>query len=167
MDKIANDRGIASEKLMEFCTFQIHEDYQEEMRKFFDLSTLGERLKEKNFVSREYPNKQGIWRRALFIAQEKVPAESVTEVLYVTQIIDDYKQKELAYQQELVKILLIMGRKSGLIGGGGLGRGKRRGGRGGPRQNSFGKCPMISGLRSMASWVCWILKRKTGMIQKD
>ena len=52
MYKIANDRGIASEKLMEFCTFQIH-DYQEEMRKFFDLSTLGERLKEKNFVSRE------------------------------------------------------------------------------------------------------------------
>lgn len=92
MYKIANDRGIASEKLMDFCTFQIHEDYQEEMRKFFDLSTLRERLKEKNFVSREYPNKQGIWRRALFIAQEKVPAESVTEVLYVTQIIDDYKQ---------------------------------------------------------------------------
>ena len=88
MYKIANDRGIASEKLMDFCTFQIHEDYQEEMRKFFDLSTLRERLKEKNFVSREYPNKQGIWRRALFIAQEKVPAESVTEVLYVTQIID-------------------------------------------------------------------------------
>lgn len=105
MYKIANDRGIASEKLMEFCTFQIHEDYQEEMRKFFDLSTLGERLKEKNFVSREYPNKQGIWRCALFIAQEKVPTESVTEVLYVTQIIDDYKQKELAYQQELVKAL--------------------------------------------------------------
>ena len=84
---------------MEFCTFQIHEDYQEEMRKFFDLSTLRERLKEKNFVSREFPNKQGIWRRAVFIAQENVSAESVTEVLYVTQIIDDYKQKELAYQQ--------------------------------------------------------------------
>ena len=96
---------IASEKLMEFCTFQIHEDYQEEMRKFFDLSTLRERLKEKNFVSREFPNKQGIWRRAVFIAQENVSAESVTEVLYVTQIIDDYKQKELAYQQELVKAL--------------------------------------------------------------
>ena len=105
MYKIANDRGIASEKLMEFCTFQIHEDYQEEMRKFFDLSTLRERLKEKNFVSREYPNNQGIWRRAVFIAQENVSAESVTEVLYVTQIIDDYKQKELAYQQELVKAL--------------------------------------------------------------
>ena len=105
MYKIANDRGIASEKLMELCTLQIHEDYQEEMRKFFDLSTLEERLKEKNFVSREYPNKQGIWRRAVFIAQENVSAESVTEVLYVTQIIDDYKQKELAYQQELVKAL--------------------------------------------------------------
>ena len=119
------------------------------MRKFFDLSTLRERLKEKNFVSREYPNKQGIWRRALFIAQEKVPAESVTEVLYVTQIIDDYKQKELAYQQELVKAL-----KEARIAND-------------AKAEFLRKCPMISGLRSMASWVCWILKRKTGMIQKD
>ena len=91
------------------CIRGYHQDVtkniEREMRKFFDLSTLRERLKEKNFVSREYPNKQGIWRRALFIAQEKVPTESVTEVLYVTQIIDDYKQKELAYQQELVKAL--------------------------------------------------------------
>ena len=140
---------LQSEKLMEFCTFQIHEDYQEEMRKFFDLSTLRERLKEKNFVSREFPNKQGIWRRAVFIAQENVSAESVTEVLYVTQIIDDYKQKELAYQQELVKAL-----KEARIAND-------------AKAESFGKCPMISGLRSMASWVCWILKRKTGMLQKD
>ena len=85
---------------------------------------------------------------AVFIAQEKVPTESVTEVLYVTQIIDDYKQKELAYQQELVKAL----KEARIANDAG--------------QNFFGKCPMISGLRSMASWVCWILKRKLGCSRK-
>ena len=149
MYKIANDRGIASEKLMDFCTFQIHEDYQEEMRKFFDLSTLRERLKEKNFVSREYPNKQGIWRRALFIAQEKVPAESVTEVLYVTQIIDDYKQKELAYQQELVKALkearIANDAKAEFL-----------------RKMSHDIRTPINGIMGMLD-----IEEKTGMIQKD
>ena len=102
---VANDKGIASEKLKDFCRRLIREDYQEEIMKFFDLSTLPERLKEKNFVSREYPNQNGVWRRATFIAQEEASSEYATEVLYVTQIIDDYKQKELAYQQELVKAL--------------------------------------------------------------
>ena len=102
---VANDRGTASKKLPDICRRLIREDYQEEMLRFFNLSTLPERLKQKKFVSREYPNKQGIWRRATLIAQEEASSESATEVLYVTQIIDDYKQKELAYQQELVKAL--------------------------------------------------------------
>ncbi len=53
MYKIANDRGIASEKLMEFCTFQIHEDYQEEMQSSLTCQHWGT-VKEKNFVSQEY-----------------------------------------------------------------------------------------------------------------
>lgn len=73
------------------------------MQYFFDLTTVKERLHEKLFISREYPSPQGIWRRATFIVQNRDNDDNVTEILYVTQIIDDYKQKELAYQQELVK----------------------------------------------------------------
>lgn len=102
---VANDRGIASKKLPDICRRLVREDYQEEILKFFDLSTLPERLKYKKFVSREYPNQNGVWRRATFIAQEEASQDTATEVLYVTQVIDDYKQKELAYQQELVKAL--------------------------------------------------------------
>lgn len=73
------------------------------MKSFFDLMTVRDRLHGKLFISREYPSPQGIWRRATFIVQNRDNDDHVTELLYVTQIIDDYKQKELAYQQELVK----------------------------------------------------------------
>lgn len=73
------------------------------MKSFFDLTTVRDRLHGKLFISREYPSPQGIWRRATFIVQNRDNDDHVTELLYVTQIIDDYKQKELAYQQELVK----------------------------------------------------------------
>lgn len=102
---VANDKGVASEKLPDICRRLVREDYQEELLKFFDLSTLPERLKEKKYVSREYPNQNNVWRRTTFIAQEEASGDLATEVLYVTQIIDDYKQKELAYQQELEKAL--------------------------------------------------------------
>ena len=71
------------------------------MQYFFDLTTVNDRLHGKLFISREYPSPQGIWRRATFIVQNRDTDDDVTEILYVTQIIDDYKQKELAYQQGL------------------------------------------------------------------
>ena len=77
--------------------------HHEIMQYFFDLTTVKDRLHGKLFISREYPSPQGIWRRATFIVQNRDNDDNVTEILYVTQIIDDYKQKELAYQQELVK----------------------------------------------------------------
>ena len=77
--------------------------HHEIMQYFFDLKTVNDRLHGKLFISREYPSPQGIWRRATFIVQNRDTDDDVTEILYVTQIIDDYKQKELAYQQELVK----------------------------------------------------------------
>ena len=77
--------------------------HHEIMQYFFDLTTVNDRLHGKLFISREYPSPQGMWRRATFIVQNRDTDDDVTEILYVTQIIDDYKQKELAYQQELVK----------------------------------------------------------------
>lgn len=77
--------------------------HHEIMQYFLDLTTVNDRLHGKLFISREYPSPQGIWRRATFIVQNRDTDDDVTEILYVTQIIDDYKQKELAYQQELVK----------------------------------------------------------------
>lgn len=93
----------ATAQLNDILEKMVAPSHHEIMQYFFDLTTVNDRLHEKLFISREYPSPQGIWRRATFIVQNRDTDDDVTEILYVTQIIDDYKQKELAYQQELVK----------------------------------------------------------------
>ena len=93
----------ARDQLNDILEKLVAPSHHEIMRYFFDLTTVKDRLRNKLFISREYPSPQGIWRRATFIVQNRDNDDNVTEILYVTQIIDDYKQKELAYQQELVK----------------------------------------------------------------
>ena len=93
----------ATAQLNDILKKMVAPSHHEIMQYFFDLTTVNDRLHGKLFISREYPSPQGIWRRATFIVQNRDTDDDVTEILYVTQIIDDYKQKELAYQQELVK----------------------------------------------------------------
>lgn len=93
----------ATAQLNDILEKMVAPSHHEIMQHFFDLTTVNDRLHGKLFISREYPSPQGIWRRATFIVQNRDTDDDVTEILYVTQIIDDYKQKELAYQQELVK----------------------------------------------------------------
>ena len=93
----------ATAQLNDILEKMVAPSHHEIMQYFFDLTTVNDRLHGKLFMSREYPSPQGIWRRATFIVQNRDTDDDVTEILYVTQIIDDYKQKELAYQQELVK----------------------------------------------------------------
>lgn len=93
----------ATAQLNDILEKMVAPSHHEIMQYFFDLTTVNDRLHGKLFISREYPSPQGIWRRATFIVQNHDTDDDVTEILYVTQIIDDYKQKELAYQQELVK----------------------------------------------------------------
>ena len=93
----------ATAQLNDILEKMVAPSHHEIMQYFFDLTTVNDRLHGKLFISREYPSPHGIWRRATFIVQNRDTDDDVTEILYVTQIIDDYKQKELAYQQELVK----------------------------------------------------------------
>lgn len=74
--------GVASEKFELICKTFVAEDYRDRVRKFFDLATLRERLREKLYVSCEYPNKEGVWRRATFnCAEEKYAGRSAAGCL--------------------------------------------------------------------------------------
>lgn len=97
------DHPTASKKMKQICQFFVREDYQPQMLEFFDLSTLTARLAHKPYTSREYPNPQGIWRRASFIIPDSEKSSDHPKVLYVTQIIDEYKQKELSWQLKMVE----------------------------------------------------------------
>ena len=76
-------------------------EFQERMREFLDVSTLAERLKNREEVSTEYRAITGVWHQARFIVKLRNEAGEVTNVLYVTRDINDQKISELESREEL------------------------------------------------------------------
>ena len=76
-------------------------EFQERMREFLDVSTLAERLKNREEVSTEYRAITGVWYQARFIVKLRNEVGEVTNVLYVTRDINDQKISELESREEL------------------------------------------------------------------
>ena len=92
--RLTGKSGDAAEKMFEICSTFVTEEYQESIRRFFDLSTLKERLKDEDTVAMEYKAKDGDWHLARFIAKKRDETGNVTHVLYVTRLISDTKLRE-------------------------------------------------------------------------
>lgn len=86
--------GCASKEMMEICKTFVVPEYQERIQKFFDLDTLGERLKNEDTIAAEYLAKDGNWHTARFIVKRRNKQGKATHVLYVTQLISDTKRRE-------------------------------------------------------------------------
>lgn len=84
----------ANEMLSEVCKKIVSPKHYERMQSFFDLKTLSERLKERDFVEEECITKNGVWHRARMIVKRRNKNGIATNVLYVTQIINDEKHYE-------------------------------------------------------------------------
>ncbi len=70
-------------------------------RAFLDLATLPQRLANTESVVAEYQTANGTWAAARFIAQTRDADGVVHSVLFLQQIIDEQKRKELDYQRKL------------------------------------------------------------------
>lgn len=89
-----NDDPSAAQMLEAVCVRIVDSKHYERMRRFFDLSTLAQRLRDREFVETECITKEGTWHRVRLIVKRRDDAGCVTHVLYVTQIINDEKLYE-------------------------------------------------------------------------
>lgn len=78
-------------------------EHQTSMRAFLEPSTLSDRLREKDTLSLPYMNADGLWHLGRFIVKQRHTDGSVATLLYTIQNIDEIRQKELSYQEELRK----------------------------------------------------------------
>ncbi len=76
----------------------ISEEYRPLMRKFLDITTLADRLRDEETITEEYRTSQGHWHQARFIVKRRDESGRVTHVLYVASVIDKVKQNEMRYQ---------------------------------------------------------------------
>ena len=98
---ITGHEGNAQEKMNELCATFVTEKYRDGVQKFFDLSTIEERLKDLDTVEYQYHATDGNWHEARFIAKKRNENGTVTHILYVTRIISEVKKKELEAQEAL------------------------------------------------------------------
>lgn len=81
------------------CEKILEPHHKESMQRFSDLSTLADRIGNKEYVELECLTKNGNWYRSRFIAKRRDENGKVLKVLYVTQTINDEKQ----YERELIE----------------------------------------------------------------
>lgn len=97
--------GLASDKMKEICDNLVCQEHYDMVLKFFDLSTLADRLKNDDTTAIEYKAKDGNWHLARFIVKIRNEEGRAIHVLYVTRIISKTKRREesLALMAERAK----------------------------------------------------------------
>jgi signal transduction histidine kinase/ActR/RegA family two-component response regulator len=95
MHKLTGKHGKTEEAFQHAINTIVDGEHQEMMKKFFDTSTLADRLKDTESIAVEYRAKSGSWHLARFIAKNRDFSGKVTHVLYVTALISAEKRREL------------------------------------------------------------------------
>lgn len=93
--RLTGHEGRAQRKLNEIGRTIVARDYRESVLRFFDLSTVPERLHDTDTVEIEYLAADGNWHEARFIEKKRGEDGRVTHILYVTRIVSKKKQEEL------------------------------------------------------------------------
>ena len=105
MGAVAGMCGIFDDVEEEILGVFMAEEMQPAMRKFLDIDTLADRLKDVNTISTEYKNKRGRWYESRFIVKRRDESGKAMEVLYVAREITDEKMKEFEQQERLSEAL--------------------------------------------------------------
>lgn len=99
--RLTGKSGITSIQLQKFREQFVAPEFQESMKEFLDMSTLSDRLKDRENVAIEYKSTTGKWHFARFIVKTRNIDGTVRNVLYVTRDIHKQKIQELEGKEEL------------------------------------------------------------------
>ncbi len=89
------EESFANQKLMTAVRALISEGDWNIVREFLDFGTLDRRMEDREIVSMEFLSAEQIWYRASFISAYRGRDGSLVQVLFVIQLIDEEKRKEL------------------------------------------------------------------------
>ena len=79
--RLTGNNGCASEKLYRLCDATVVPEYRDLVRRFTDVPTLAERLKNEEYISTEYRMCDGSWHSLRFVAKKRDKVGNVTHVL--------------------------------------------------------------------------------------
>ncbi len=101
MHRLTNRRGSASKIIGAALPTVVSEESRAAMVEFMDVSTLRERLADRDTIVQEYRARNGQWHMGRFIVKKRDEQGMPTVALYVANIIDEQKRREFEYRDEL------------------------------------------------------------------
>lgn len=104
MHKLTGNTGITAKRFPDACKKTVAPEYLEKMLEFTDVTTLPERLRDREDISFDYKTVTGNWHTARFIVQKRDEHGTVIKALYTIRLIDEQKRRELEYEEKLAKI---------------------------------------------------------------
>lgn len=84
-----------------FLNTIVDEAYRASIHEFTDRTTLQERMKDKDVISREYLNRKNTWVRAIFMAAGRKADGTLRYVMFMGKNIDEMRKKELEQHHRL------------------------------------------------------------------
>lgn len=101
--KLTGKKGYIADIFEQMCDKIVSDEHRPMMSEFWDVSTLGERLKNTDSIVAEYRTRSGSWNLVRIIAKKRDDAGNVLNALYVVRKIDQEKKKEIEYKQQLME----------------------------------------------------------------
>lgn len=99
--RLTGNNGCASEKLYQLCDATVAPEYRDLVRRFMDVPTLAERLKNEEYISTEYRMCDGSWHSLRFIAKKRDEAGNVTHVLCTVRCRSVWKVRTRLFRRDL------------------------------------------------------------------
>lgn len=103
LHKLTGKKGSISVDFKETREHVVSPEYQEYMKNFLDVTTLSERLKDRDTIAAEYMSSSENWHMARFIVKKRDANNKVTNVLYLVRDINEQKVQEYEYKQKLIR----------------------------------------------------------------
>lgn len=99
--EVVGVEGNAVDAFDVMCKKIILPEYVDEMREFVDLSTINDRLRNREWISTEFQGNLAGWSEGCFIAANRDAEGNCDHIIWATRSVDEIKQKEIRYQNAL------------------------------------------------------------------
>lgn len=97
--------GSAREKFVSMSKFLVVPEQAEEILEFTNLSTIAERLRDRNSIGIHFNGPHVGWCEGMFVVANRDSAGECTHVLWAVRSIKQEKEKDMRYQAELQEAL--------------------------------------------------------------
>jgi len=99
--KVVGTEGDAQSAFGLFCEYMVSDDTVNELRSFTDLSTVNERMKDKEVITCDYVGKVAGWCQLYMIAGDRNQDGTLNTLFVAARTIHDEKAREEKYHQDL------------------------------------------------------------------